>query len=146
MTLWKDENGNIHDDMNGEALSNPLWPSGLVQITLEEAELIRATKTSEQIAEAIKSGLSTARQMRETILNRLSGIAGRYQRAGDVGAASACDAAQEALLNITKLPAVLAATNELALKTAILTEYRNIAGGLAVSAPYAVAAFEGYEA
>lgn len=116
-----------------------------VDFTQQEIEA-DAALTAEQTVATISAGLATARQMRETILNRLTGIAGRYQRAGDSAAASACDVAAAALLNLTKSPAVLAATSEFALKTAILIEYRNIAGCLAVSAPYAVAAFEGYEA
>lgn len=42
MALYKDTQGNIHDDMGGTALS--LLPSGCVAITDAEAEAIRQSK------------------------------------------------------------------------------------------------------
>jgi len=33
MALWIDENGNLHDDMDGEALSLPTWPKGMTKLT-----------------------------------------------------------------------------------------------------------------
>lgn len=42
MPLWKDSNNILHDDMDGEALSLPSWPAGLIQVTPAEADTIRA--------------------------------------------------------------------------------------------------------
>lgn len=44
----------------------------------------------------------TVRAMREQVLDRLAGIAGRASRKGDTALAAACDTASEALLDITK--------------------------------------------
>lgn len=53
-------------------------------------------------AAIIEAKKQAVRQMREQVLDRLAGIAGRAQRKGDTGLAVACDAASEALLDITK--------------------------------------------
>jgi hypothetical protein len=42
MTIWQDENGGLHDDMGGAALSLPSWPAGLVQLTDAEVVALRA--------------------------------------------------------------------------------------------------------
>lgn len=38
MSLWKDTTGRIYDDMDGDALSLPSWPVGLVALT--DAEIV----------------------------------------------------------------------------------------------------------
>lgn len=50
----------------------------------------------------IEAKKQTVRAMREQVLDRLAGIAGRASRKGDTALAEACDAASEALLDITK--------------------------------------------
>ena len=53
MTIWKDENNGLHDDMDGTALTLPSWPQGLTSITDEEAASISAVNnapTPEQVA------------------------------------------------------------------------------------------------
>lgn len=42
MALWKDSNNVVHDDDEGRALSLPIWPQGLVQITQAEADALLA--------------------------------------------------------------------------------------------------------
>lgn len=48
----------------------------------------------------VNSKLAKVREVREAILNRLAGIAGRATRSGDTALASACDAAALALLDL----------------------------------------------
>lgn len=60
-------------------------------------------------AELIAARLVQVREVREKILNRLGGIAGRADRGGDAVLVGACDAASVALLDITaNLPSTLA--------------------------------------
>lgn len=47
MALWKDTNGNIHDDMDGQALLLPSFPSGLTQLTDEEVTELLTPKVIE---------------------------------------------------------------------------------------------------
>lgn len=55
--------------------------------------------------------LAQVRALREQVLGRLAGIAGRAGRRGDTALAEACDTASDALLEITSnLPADLAGT------------------------------------
>lgn len=50
----------------------------------------------------IEAKKQTVRALREQVLDRLAGIAGRASRKGDTALAAACDTASEALLDITK--------------------------------------------
>ncbi len=87
--------------------------------------------------------LGEVRAIRESILNRLAGIGFGAMAANDLPAVSAIATAREALLDITKVPAVLAATDLAALKAAVLAEYRRIV----MAAPTAVQkAFDGVDA
>lgn len=86
-----------------------------------------------------------AKQTREIILNRLTGISGRYQRAGDTAAALACDAAVQSLLGVFKLPAVTSAPDADTAKAAVLAAYYQIVAALQAVAPYAITAFEGID-
>ena len=76
-----------------------LLPAGCVAITEEEAEALRPKPSPQAIIESKKQ---TVRAMREQVLDRLAGIAGRASRKGDAALAAACDTASEALLDITK--------------------------------------------
>lgn len=76
-----------------------LLPAGCVAITAEEAEELRPKPSPAAIVEAKKQ---TVRALREQVLDRLAGIAGRASRKGDTTLAAACDTASEALLDITK--------------------------------------------
>lgn len=68
--------------------------------TQDELDAIEANKPS--AASIIEAKKQAVRAMREQVLDRLSGIAGRAQRKGDTDLAAACDTASEALLDITK--------------------------------------------
>lgn len=68
--------------------------------TQEELDAIDASKPSN--ACIIEAKKQTVRAMREQVLDRLAGIAGRASRKGDTALAAACDTASEALLDITK--------------------------------------------
>lgn len=63
------------------------------------AEEVVAWNASRSKAE-VDDKLARVRAMREAILNRLSGIAGRATRSGDTALASACDTASLALLDL----------------------------------------------
>lgn len=67
--------------------------------------------------------LDGVRIAREQIIDRLGGIAGRRQRAGDLATAQACDAAVLRLLDLTSRPDVLAAADAAQLRTAVKTGY-----------------------
>lgn len=70
--------------------------------------------------------LSLARQLRETSLNRLAGIAGRASRAGDTALAESCDTAAQSLLDLINADDVVAAKSEAELRAAIKTNYLQI--------------------
>ena len=42
MSLYKDANNNLYDDMGGTAQALPIWPKDAVPVTDEEAEQIRS--------------------------------------------------------------------------------------------------------
>lgn len=89
--------------------------------------------------------LNLVRAARDVAASRLDGIAGRMARAGDTtGIAAACDAAIVALLNITSVPAVRAATDEASLSAALRAEYERIATEAALASPDLVKAFAGF--
>lgn len=77
------------------------------------------------------------RAVREQVLDRLAGIAGRASRKGDTNLANACDAASEALLDITK---DLPDTPE-AVEVELLNRYQTIALTAIAAAPPLATAF-----
>lgn len=79
---------------------------------------------------------------REIYLNRLTGIAGRATRAGDVAVASAADAFSLGLLDLPELPAVVAAADADALKAAIMARYGELVAAALVTAPESKAIFD----
>lgn len=70
--------------------------------------------------------LKIAKAGREIALNRLAGIGFAAKEAGDSATVAACLAARVALLDITKLPAVQAATDDESLTLAIAIGYAAI--------------------
>lgn len=48
MAIWKDAEGNLHDDMDGSALALASWPQGLTEITDAEAQAIRDSMPQNQ--------------------------------------------------------------------------------------------------
>lgn len=67
---------------------------------------------------------------RTNFLDALTGIAGRAARAGDSVTPTACDKVAEGLLVLKDRPAVVAATNLLDLKQAMLAEYKALLVGV----------------
>lgn len=65
MGLWKTANNEIHDDMDGAALSLPNWPRDMTQITDVEADQIRAAQQAalppiidvDGFTQAVKTGV-----------------------------------------------------------------------------------------
>jgi hypothetical protein len=91
---------------------------------------------------AIVAKLAAVRAVREEILNRLGGIAGRADRKGDKATANACDVATQSLLDITKdLPG-----DDLdSIVLEIVTRYGAIVTTAAAAAPGLVSAFAGVD-
>jgi hypothetical protein len=85
--------------------------------------------------------LAQVRAVREQMLDRLSGIAGRADRTGDAATAAACDAAALALLDITKdLPLDLPAMEAL-----VVARYQAIVTTALTAAPGLASAFAGVD-
>jgi hypothetical protein len=142
MALWKNLNNQIHDDMDGVALSYPNWPQqGMVKITQQEADVLLAP-TAEQLLEQKTDVLKTFISLRATIVNVLSAIAGRMERAGDMSSALACDAAATSFINIENTAEFIAATDAPTAQAVIITAYKTIAATLAKSSPISAAQFE----
>ena len=61
MPLWKDSNNVVHDDDEGRALSLPIWPQGMVQITQSEADALLAPPplTLAQIQAQLEAAVQT---------------------------------------------------------------------------------------
>jgi hypothetical protein len=59
MTIWRDENGGLHDDMDGLALSLPSWPQGMTQLTNEQVQDMQAPTLAQAQASQITT-LTTA--------------------------------------------------------------------------------------
>lgn len=96
-----------------------------------------APPSPEQLAAIIEAKKQAVRALREQVLDRLAGIAGRASRRGDTVLAEACDTASEALLDITKnLPA-----EPDAVALTLLTRYRNISTAAIQAAPSLANAF-----
>lgn len=82
----------------------------------------------------LAGALQRARDVRTPILNALVGIGLAAQAGGDAATVSAVLTARQGLLDITKLPALLAAANDDAFDAIALERYRE----LAAAAPAAV--------
>lgn len=70
--------------------------------------------------------IDSVRTIREVLLNRLAGIGFAASVTNDTDTVKATTQCRLALLNITKMPAVLAATNLVDLKAVINSEYADI--------------------
>lgn len=79
---------------------------------------------------------------REVALNRLAGIAFAAREGNDSATVTACLAARQALLDITKLPTVQAATDDASLKAAVIAGYTAIVSS---APPSIVGAFAGIQ-
>lgn len=90
---------------------------------------------------AIDAKLARLRTVREEILNRLGGIAGRADRKGDKVTADACDTATQSLLDITKdLPIELAE-----IELTVFARYKALVSTAALAAPSLISAFVGVD-
>lgn len=88
-------------------------------------------------AAVIEAKKQAVRALREQVLDRLAGIAGRASRKGDTALAEACDTASEALLDITKdLPA-----EPDAVELALFSRYQVISYNAIQAAPSLARAF-----
>jgi hypothetical protein len=121
MPNYKDASHNLHylDD----AAFVHLLSEGCVEITEAEAAAIRQSKIP---AWSCAPLLRIARAGREIALNRLAGIAFAAKESNDSATVTACLSARTALLNITTLPSVLAATDDASLTAAVGAEYASI--------------------
>lgn len=88
-------------------------------------------------AQVIETKKQAVRALREQVLDRLAGIAGRASRKGNTALADACDSASEALLDITK---DLPGTPE-AVEMELFTRYQTIALTAIAAAPSLATAF-----
>lgn len=70
MAIWKDQNGTLHDDMEGTALSLPSWPQGLVLLTSEQAAALQQPSANQLILNQITAleASVTDRRIREAVL------------------------------------------------------------------------------
>ena len=84
--------------------------------------------------------LATFRADRGKMLDCLSGMAGRFARAGDPASALACDVLAQGLLDLPAHPTVAAALDAATLRTAMKTRYNTLLA--AVPAPV-MAAYRG---
>lgn len=93
-------------------------------------------------AQVIEAKQQAVRAVREQVLDRLAGIAGRASRKGDTNLANACDTASEALLDITSdLPDTLEAV-----EVELFNRYQTIALTAIAAAPSLATAFDQVDA
>jgi hypothetical protein len=101
----------------------------------EMQDRVAAVKKAEK--EAIHASMSayigTVRELRERILNRLAGIATAAMVSEDQATVDAFMLARQRLLDITKIPGAVAATNTAELEAAIKAEYAAILGSVPAS-------------
>jgi hypothetical protein len=59
MPIWKDQQGGLHDDADGTALTLPSWPQGMTLAADEEIAAARAP-TAQQVQAAMQSSAKDA--------------------------------------------------------------------------------------
>ena len=91
-----------------------------------DGELVISAPLPEPYAEMAQAYLDSVRAKRDQILNRLSGIGFAAVEEADQRTVQAVLAARQALLDITDVPAVLAAVNADELKRAVNAAYQQI--------------------
>lgn len=105
-----------------EALSNGKIVSGY-----KNGVFVVEDQEGPSTAEALHNAKVNLRAMRAPMLDALTGIAGRAERAGNTALALEADALAEQLLDITDDPALNAATTYEAMQAAGVDAYRAIA-------------------
>lgn len=113
-------------------------PPGYRAITDAEADVLRLALRD--VAAEKAATMAKARELRELILNRLTGI---QVNTTDVPTIAAIQAARQALLDFTADAAVVAAVTGEATKQAVLLRWYAIASALTASAPTAASVFVG---
>ena len=63
MAIWQATDGSLHDDMNGEALSLPIWPKGMTPLTDDQVSSILAANTAAQAVAAANEPPSLQQQI-----------------------------------------------------------------------------------
>ncbi|HVI51510.1 MAG TPA: hypothetical protein VM661_09895 [Candidatus Sulfotelmatobacter sp.] len=71
MSIWKDADGLLHDDMDGAAIGLPSWPQGMTLITDDEAAALRAP-TAEEIRANFVAASKTALAATSTTMERIT--------------------------------------------------------------------------
>lgn len=102
--------------------------------------VVASTAQAEAAAEGKAAVLAQARMIRETVLNRLTGI---QLNSTDAPTIAAIKTARSSLLNITADVSVRAATDAASTKTAIVAAWKTIAAALDAAAPAAASVFTG---
>lgn len=102
--------------------------------------IVVSTAIAEAHAKEKLEVLAQTRVLRETALNRLTGI---QLNTNDAPTVAAIQAARSALLNITSDVGVIAATDGSSTKAAIMAAWRSIASALATAAPSTASVFVG---
>lgn len=100
MQHYQDPAGGIHclSQEQIDADYESLLPNGSLKITEEEADALRPKPSNLELIEAKKQAI---RQVRESILNRLAGIAFAAQLSGDTDTTDAYLVVREGLLDMT---------------------------------------------
>lgn len=138
------------------------WPVDAVEITAEQhAALLQGQSAGKVIgadangnpvlqarppplfAQARLAEFTIFRADRGKMLDCLSGMAGRFSRAGDPASALACDVLAQGLLDLPAFPAVVDAADLPALKAAMKARYNTL---LAVVPAPVMAAYKGVSA
>ena len=135
------ETGQPADWMGSTDATPPAFDSATQSAFFQNGTWVVVTGIAPDQSASIAARLTQLRAVREEILNRLGGIAGRADRKGDKATADACDAATQSLLDITKdLPADLDA-----IELEVITRYKTIVTTAAITAPSLVSAFVGVD-
>ena len=103
----------------------PLTPEELAELMQRRAGAAEAAVEAVRLARA--EYLAEVREMREDLLNRLTGIAMAAQLQGDTTLPAAFVQARKRLLDITKVASVVNSTTAAECKAAVKAEYANIA-------------------
>lgn len=77
MAIWQDSQGNLHDDMEGAALTLAAWPQGMTLLTDAEVAAARAPTPAQAHAQLQASA--------QALLDVITGQRGQFARAGVAG-------------------------------------------------------------
>jgi hypothetical protein len=123
MKYFKDQKNTVHA-FEEDGSQDDFIGGNLVPIT--PAQAVALSTALPPFAAAKELELQAFRTDRQRMLDALSGIAGRLQRAGDTEAALACDVLSQGLLDLPSHTAVAAAASVTALRLAMKTRYTEL--------------------